>query len=90
MQQSDTLRPTLFYLLVQPLIRSILPELNVWYLGDITIAGEALTVIDLQRVISRAGARGVELNFAQCKGCAFVGSAVAQEDVRDHLRLPVP
>ena len=43
-QQDDPLGPLLFALAIAPIVQSLYPPLNVWYLDDGTLAGPADTV----------------------------------------------
>ncbi|KAL0841226.1 hypothetical protein ABMA28_014960 [Loxostege sticticalis] len=67
-QQGDPLGPAIFSLAIHPIISSLNSKLNVWYLDDGTIAGDASTVLsDLHLIINQFSNIGLELNFSKCE-----------------------
>ena len=52
-QQGDPFGPALFSLGIDPIVRSVGSELNIWYLDDASIADSADQVLlDLERIIA--------------------------------------
>lgn len=67
-QQGDPLGPALFSLGIHPITSNLNSKLNVWYLDDGTLAGEADTVLnDLTRIIANFQKLNLELNFGKCE-----------------------
>ena len=67
-QQGDPLGPLLFCLAIKELIGRLRSTLNVWYLDDGTLGGDADVVRDdLQVVISTAADIGLAVNTQKCE-----------------------
>ncbi|CAK1600196.1 unnamed protein product [Parnassius mnemosyne] len=63
-QQGDPLGPAIFSLAINPIIHSLNSKLNIWYLDDGTLAGDAQTVLaDLVHVKQHFNRIGLELNY---------------------------
>lgn len=77
-QQGDPCGPLSFCLVIQPLIESLMSELNIWYLDDGTLAGDSETVItDFIRIIDFCKLIGLEINSSKCE--LFFCSSYSQE-----------
>lgn len=67
-QQGDPLGPLLFCLAIHPIIMSLKSDINLWYLDDGTLAGDANTVFDdFQYIISECSNIGLNINFKKCE-----------------------
>ncbi|KAL1448357.1 hypothetical protein WDU94_014016 [Cyamophila willieti] len=67
-QQGDPCGPMAFSLAVQPIVKSMKSELNVWYLDDATIADNPSVVLeDLIELIRQADKIGLEINPRKCE-----------------------
>ena len=67
-QQGDPLGPAIFSLAIHPVISKLKSKLNVWYLDDGTLGGDAISVLeDLDFLISEFKNIGLDLNFSKCE-----------------------
>lgn len=67
-QQGDPLGPAIFSLAIHPIIQRLQSKLNVWYLDDGTLGGDANTVLnDLATLIDEFSLIGLDLNFSKCE-----------------------
>ena len=67
-QQGDPLGPALFALGVQELATKMKSQLNVWYLDDATLGGDAGTVLsDFRVLIEESTCLGLSLNKDKCE-----------------------
>ena len=74
-QQGDPLGPAAFALALDPVIRTMISPLNVWYLDDGTIGGPAeLVAADLAALAAALPGIGLELNTKKCE-VVFAGPA---------------
>ena len=77
-QQGDPLGSLAFALTVDPVIRAVTSELNVWYLDDGTFAGPVGVVVDNLRILeSNLRSIGLQLNHSKCE-VAYLGSQFSQ------------
>ncbi|KAF2895624.1 hypothetical protein ILUMI_10547 [Ignelater luminosus] len=73
-QQGDPLEPTIFALVIQPIVHAIQAELNLFYLDDATIGDSPEVVLaDLDVVQKMAAEVGLTLNSSKCE-MAVVGA----------------
>ena len=67
-QQGDPLGPAAFALALDPVIRTMISPLNVWYLDDGTIGGPAeLVAADMAALAAALPGIGLELNTKKCE-----------------------
>ena len=67
-QQGDPLGPFLFSLGIMDIVKSMHSELNIWYLDDGTIAGDAEVVLKCYEEIMKAkNTHGLEINPTKCE-----------------------
>jgi hypothetical protein len=67
-QQGDPLGPAIFSLAINSIISTTNSKLNVWYLDDGTLGGDAETVLaDLIMIKNKFELIGLELNFNKCE-----------------------
>jgi hypothetical protein len=65
-QRGDPCGPMTFSATIQPLIKKLLSELNVWYLDDATLADKPEIVLnDLYQIINLAAQIGLNVNTAK-------------------------
>ena len=63
-QQGDPLGPALFALAVDKIAKNVSSELNIWYLDDATIGGQASSVFnDATKIINAFKEIGLQINF---------------------------
>ena len=85
-QQGDPLGPLLFCLVVHDLISSLESELVLGYLDDITLGGNANTVIrDFERLESQAAGLGLSLNRSKCEISGLTATTRVQFSSHDIL-----
>lgn len=67
-QQGDPLGPAIFSLAIHPSIKDLNSKLNIWYLDDGTLGGDATTVLnDLETLIASFDSIGLSLNYSKCE-----------------------
>ena len=67
-QQGDPLGPFLYFLGTQDLVNSMNSPLNVWYLDDVSLGGEAdLVLQDILKIKEATDSLGLQLNTSQCE-----------------------
>jgi len=67
-QQGDPLGPLLFCCAISPLLNSLLSDLTLGYLDDLTLAGHINTVAsDVRRVVEDGRKLGLHLNPSKCE-----------------------
>jgi hypothetical protein len=67
-QQGDPCGPMIFSLAIQPIILSLVSQMNIWYLDDGTLADYPEVVLsDFKKVINLSQEIGLELNFNKCE-----------------------
>ena len=67
-QQGDPMGPALFSLGVHELATNLSSLLNIWYLDDATVGGDASTVLDdFRTLIRESGRLGLSLNRDKCE-----------------------
>ncbi len=89
MQQGDPFGPLFFCLAIHKLTRKMNSPLNLWYLDDGVLAGDAATVVEDLKLLMVEGAKlGLELNFAKCEVFSFGGGLEEQKTgVEEVLRV---
>lgn len=89
-QQGDPMGPAIFSLAIHPIIKTLNSKLNVWYLDDGTLGGEADTVLsDLQTLTTALSTIGLSLNFSKCE--LFVQSTCIDKDtIIDNFKKNAP
>ena len=69
-QQGDPLGPALFALAVDKIAKDLSWELNIWYLDDATIGGQASSVFnDATKIINAFKEIGLQINSNKCELC---------------------
>ena len=94
-QHGDPRGPFLFSLTINPLIKSLQSELNIWYLDDGTVASDIETVLsDYQRILDAATNLGLTVNPNKCELCIInpqsVDTSIALNrfcELTDDIRL---
>ncbi|XP_072947725.1 uncharacterized protein [Epargyreus clarus] len=67
-QQGDPLGPAIFSLAIHPIISKLNSKLNMWYLDDGTLGGDATGVFeDFNYLLNALKSIGLELNFSKCE-----------------------
>ena len=67
-QQGDPLASLEFCCSIHPLLKSLVAELRLWFMDDITLAGKSSTVAQDVNFIKEAGAQlGLRLNASKCE-----------------------
>ena len=67
-QQGDPLGPVIFSLAINPIIRQLNSEFNVWYLDDGTLGGKVDTVLgDFSFLQNKFQEIGLNLNYSKCE-----------------------
>jgi hypothetical protein len=67
-QQGDPLGPLLFALALHPILQSLTSELKLGYLDDVTIGGDATSLVDdFTMLRDRAAGLGLILNISKCE-----------------------
>ncbi|XP_048001834.1 uncharacterized protein LOC125238542 [Leguminivora glycinivorella] len=67
-QQGDPLGPAIFSLAIHPILKNLNSKLNIWYLDDGTLGGEAISVLDdLVKLKTDLQLIGLSLNFSKCE-----------------------
>ncbi|KAG1702407.1 Retrotransposable element SLACS protein [Nymphon striatum] len=90
-QQGDPLGPFLFSLAIMELIRSCESELNMWYLDDGTIGGEAESVLsDFKKIIAAASDLGLQINPAKCELVIFNPIKKVHTDISEKFKEITP
>jgi len=67
LQQGDPLGPLLFCDTIQTLLTSLESELTLGYLDDVTLGGPQDVILDIQRITTEGGDRGLHLNPSKCE-----------------------
>lgn len=89
-QQGDPLGPLLFCVASCGLVKSMRSEMNVWYLDDGMIGGDAAAVLDdLERVIEQGKQIGLELHFPKCE-LFYTGSTTNFHQILQQFRNVAP
>ena len=66
-QQGDPLGPALFALAVNKIAKDVSSELNIWYLDDATMGGQASSVFnDATKIINAFKEIGLQINSNKC------------------------
>ncbi|KAI5645635.1 reverse transcriptase (RNA-dependent DNA polymerase) domain-containing protein [Phthorimaea operculella] len=77
-QQGDPLGPAIFSLAIHPIIAKLKSRLNIWYLDDGTLGGDANTVMaDLVALRAEFAQIGLDLNFAKCE--LFINNTLPED-----------
>jgi hypothetical protein len=88
-QQGDPCGPMTFSATIQPLIKKLLSELNVWYLDDATLADKPEIVLnDLYQIINLAAEIGLNVNTAKYE--LFFCSHKIHEDMKFQFETACP
>ena len=67
-QQGDPLGPALFALAVDKIAKNVSSELNIWYLDDATIGGQASSVFNnATKIINAFKEIGLQINSNKCE-----------------------
>ena len=67
-QQGDPSGPLLFYLAIQPILRSLSSYLRIGYMDDLTLGGDLESVsADVELIAAEGEAIGLELNHSKCE-----------------------
>jgi hypothetical protein len=95
-QQGDPLGPAIFSLAINPIIHNLNSKLNVWYLDDGTLAGDAQSVLaDLEHVKQHFNRIGLELNYGKSelyisdKVNPLTASQIAQNFINVALNIKI-
>ncbi|XP_073948774.1 LOW QUALITY PROTEIN: uncharacterized protein [Choristoneura fumiferana] len=89
-QQGDPLGPAIFSLAIHPIIKDLNSKLNVWYLDDGTLGGEAISVLeDLRKINIDMEKIGLSLNFSKCE-LFITDSCPDKENTIDLFRQIAP
>ena len=90
-QQGDPLGPLLFSLGVHPLATSLLSEVNVWYLDDLTILGDPSTVLqDLIKIQRESASLGLTLNNEKSEVIIFNCTEDERNTILNQFRSAAP
>lgn len=77
-QQGDSLGPWTFSAMIQPLIKDLKTELNVWHFDDWTLGRTTNTVVgDTKTILAAQDEYGLELNVEKCE--VFVFGRILEE-----------
>ena len=88
-QQGDPLGPLLFALAIDPIIRSMQSELNIWFLDDGTLAGPVETVArDIERLLPEFSNLGLQLNPKKCE--AYTISPLLKPEDLNSIKTLLP
>jgi hypothetical protein len=88
-QQGDPCGPMTFSATIQPFVKKLLPELNVWYLDNATLADKPEIVLnDLYQIINLAAEIGLNVNTAKCE--LFFCSHKIDEDMKSQFETACP
>lgn len=67
-QQGDPCGPMAFSLCIQPVIEDLASELNIWFLDDGTLCGNAQTVLaDFEKLIEKCKSIALHINASKCE-----------------------
>ena len=90
-QQGDPFGPALFSLGVDEVARTVESEFNVWYLDDATLGDTPEKVLqDVQRLINRLQAIGLEVNDRKCELTILDHSPQESVHTESRFRLVLP
>ena len=77
-QQGDPLGPLLFCNTIHPLLESLVSELTIGYLDDLTLAGDQSSVSeDVKRIQEKGTSMGLQLNVKKCELIAHNNTVVS-------------
>ncbi|XP_052759361.1 uncharacterized protein LOC128202586 [Galleria mellonella] len=81
-QQGDPMGPVIFSLGINSIIKKLLSPLNIWYLDDGSLGGNASVVLsDLEILINDLAGIGLQLNFDKCE--LYIKGSMSEADKHD-------
>ena len=89
-QQGDPIGPLLFCSTIKPLLESMVSELPLGYLDDLTLGGEQSVVAkDVERVAEVGQAMGLTLNINKCELMTEPGTVIQDPVLKSFKRIQV-